>query len=283
MMIDFSLLRSLLYVPAIRAGAVAKARGLPCDAVILDLEDAVAPDYKDAARDAAAAALAEDWGGRTVVIRVNGLNSPWVEADFTATRAAGPAAIVVPKIDGSADAAAAVARAGGIPVWAMIETPRAIIDAAAIAATPGIGALVAGFADLAAALRVHSDPVRSALQFSMSAIVVAARAAGIAAFDGVFADIADAAGCRAEAGQAQAFGFDGKTVIHPGQIDAVNAAFTPDADQLADAHGLIAAHDAALATGAGVTTWRGRLVEGLHVAAAQRLIATAAMIAARSR
>ena len=280
-MVDFTLYRSLLYVPAIRTGAVVKAHGLACDAVILDLEDAVAPDAKDAARAAAREALAADWGDRIVALRVNGLATPWADADFAAARDARPAAIVVPKIDGAADAAAAVARADGIAVWAMIETPPAVLAAAAIAATPGITALVAGFADLTAALCLRPDPARTPLHYSMSAVVVAARAAGIAAFDGVFTDIADVAGCRAEADQARAFGFDGKTVIHPSQIDAVNAAFTPAAAEVADAHDLIAAHDAARAVGHGVTTHRGQLVEALHVAAAQRLLATAAKIATR--
>lgn len=275
-MVDALPSRSLLYVPAIRAGAVAKARSLPCDAVILDLEDAVAPDMKDAARVAAAAAIAADWGSTTAAIRVNGLGTPWADDDYAALRAARPAVVVVPKIDGPGDAAAAVALSDGIPLWAMIETPRAVLAAAAIAATPGVTALVAGFADLANDLRLRIEPGRAPLQFSMSAIVLAARAAGIFAFDGIYPDISDAAGCRAEAEQALIFGFDGKTVIHPRQIDLVNAVFTPGEAEIANAHGLIAAYEAALADGRGVTTYAGRLVEALHVETARRLIALAA-------
>ncbi len=274
--------RSVLYLPAIRDSAVAKARTLDADCVILDLEDAVAPGLKDAARDAAAAAIkAGNWGHREVLIRANGITTPWSAADFAAARWAGAAAVVVPKVESADEAVRAVAMADGVPVWAMIETPRAVIEAAAIAATPGVTALVAGFADLAKDLRLRLDAARTPLHYSMSAIVVAARAAHMLAFDGVYTDIRDAAGMRAETEQALAFGFDGKTLIHPSQVDIANAVFAPSPEEIADAHGLIAAHETAIAEGNGVTTYGGKLVETLHVAAARHRLAVAQAIAAR--
>ena len=270
--------RTLLYLPASRAGAVAKARTLDCDCVILDLEDAVAPHAKIAARDAAAAALDGDWGHREVAIRVNALGTTWSAADFAMVARAQPDAVVVPKLDSAADARAAVAAAGGMPVWAMIETPAGLLDAPAIAATPGVTALVAGFADLAADLRLRPDAARAPLQYAMSAIVVAARAAGILAFDGVFIDLADDAGLAAEARQGQMFGFDGKTIIHPGQIVTVNTVFAPTADEIDRARRTIAAH---AESRDGVTTLDGKMVEVLHVGTARRVLAAAAAIAAR--
>ena len=281
-MSDTRLRRSVLYLPAIRASAVAKARTLDTDCVILDLEDAVSPDRKDEARAAAVGAVrAGGWGHREIVIRANGLDTPWGAADFAAVSGCGAAAIVVPKVDGAADAGRAVALAGGLPVWAMIETPRAVLAAAAIAATPGVVALLAGFADLAAGLRLSPGRDRAPLHHAMSAIVVAARAAGIAPIDGVFMGIDDGAGLRAEAEQAQAFGFGGKSLVHPSQVDIVNAVFAPSPETLDDARGLIAAHRAAVTAGSGVTTYRGHLVEQLHVTAAERLLALADALAAR--
>ena len=268
--------RSVLYLPASRDSAVAKARTLDCDCVILDLEDAVAPDQKAEARAKAVAAVqAGDWGHREVLIRVNGIHTEWAAADFAAARTAGVAAVVVPKVDSAAEAAEAVRLAEGTRVWAMIETPRAVIEVAAIAATPGVTALVAGFADLSKDLGLRPDAARTPLHYSMSAIVIAARAAGILAFDGVFTDIRDKARLRAEAQQARMFGFDGKTLIHPSQVDVVNAVFAPSTKETEAARGLLAAYDAAVAEGKGVTTFEGKLVEVLHAAAAKQLLATA--------
>ncbi len=259
-----------------------KARTLDCDCVILDLEDAVAPDMKDMARDAAVAALRDGgWGHREVLVRVNPLASLWGAADFAAAVAGGADAIIVPKVDDAAAARAAVAHAHGVPVWAMIESPGAVLDAPAIAAVAGVAALLAGFADLAKDLRLRPGAARTPLHYAMSAIVIAARAAGVLAFDGVFTEIRDDAGMRAEADQAVDFGFDGKTLVHPSQVAIANAAFAPTADDIAAARGLIDAHAAARAQGAGVTTYGGKLVEVLHVAAATRTLAVAAAIAAR--
>jgi citrate lyase beta subunit len=268
--------RSALYLPAIRESAVGKARTLDCDCVILDLEDAVSPDRKAEARDAAVAAAAADWGHRELVLRVNGIGTEWCEADIAAARQAGFAAIVFPKVDSAAGAAKAVSLAGGVPVWAMIETPRAVIEVAAIAATPGVKALVAGLADLGKDLRARPDGHRFAFLYSLSAMVVAARAAHIHVFDGVFTDITDAAGFEAEARQALALGFDGKTLIHPSQVETTNRVFTPSSEEVAHAEGLIAAHQTAQAEGKGVTTFAGKLVEVLHVHEAQRMLAAAA-------
>ncbi len=270
--------RSVLYLPANRESAVAKARGLPADCVILDLEDAVQPDAKEAAREAAVAAAGGDWGRRELLLRVNGLSTPWHAADFAAARAGGFAGVVVPKVDSADEAAQAVALAGGLPVWAMIETPAAVLAAAAIARVEGVVALVAGLADLGKDLRALPDAGRTAFVYALGAMVVAARAGGRLVFDGVFTDIHDAAGFEAEARQGLVFGFDGKTLIHPSQVDPCNAVFSPSEAQLADAAGLIAAYEDGLAAGRGVTTFKGKLIEVLHVAEARRLLAAAAVL-----
>jgi citrate lyase beta subunit len=271
--------RSVLYLPANRESAVAKARTLPADCIILDLEDAVQPDAKDAARAAAvAAAQAGGWGSRELLLRVNGVATAWSAADFAAARSGGFAAIVVPKVDSADEARAAVALAGGIPVWAMIETPRGVLDAPAIAAVPGVVALLAGMADLAKDLRARPDAARTPLLYALSAIVLAARAAGKMAFDGVYTDIHDAAGFEAEAKQGLMLGFDGKTLIHPSQVAPCNAAFSPSQAEVDDAAALIAAYQDGLARGAGVTTFKGKLVEVIHVIEAQRVLALAAIL-----
>ncbi len=273
--------RSALYLPANRESAIAKARTLPADCVILDLEDAVQPAAKEAARAAAVAAAGSgDWGGKELLLRVNGLATAWSEDDFAAARLVAETrgtlgGLVVPKVE-SADAAAwAVSLAGGLPVWAMIETPRGVLDAPAIAAVHGVTALLAGMADLAKDLRCRPDAARTPLLYSLSAIVLAARAAGKMAFDGVFTDIHDAAGFEAEARQGVMLGFDGKSLIHPSQVAPCNLVFSPSPQELADAEGLIAAYEAGLASGAGVTTYKGKLIEVLHVAEARRLLAMA--------
>lgn len=289
---EIALHRTLLYLPASNPRAVAKARTLAADVVILDLEDAVAPAAKADARSAAVAAVREGgWGHRAVLIRVNALVTPWSEEDFAAvaglaglagpTGGAGLAGVVVPKVADAADATVAVSRAGGLPVWAMIETPAGVLAADRIAATEGVVALIVGTNDLAADLRARPGSDRATLTYSLARIVLAARAAGILAFDGVFAGIDDADGVHAEAGQGLAFGFDGKSVIHPGQIAPVNAVFSPAAADVIAARALIASHDAAVAEGRGVVAHDGRMIEALHVDGARRLVTLAAAIAAR--
>jgi citrate lyase beta subunit len=260
-------------LPANRDSAVVKARTLPADCVILDLEDAVQPDAKDAARAAAvAAAQAGGWGERELVLRVNGLSSAWTAADFAALRGGGFDAVVVPKVETAAEAAEAVAMAGGVPVWAMIETPRGVLAAADIAQTAGVVALMAGLADLGVELRAQADSGRSAFQYSLGVILMAARAADVVAIDGVYTDIRDEAGFLAECQQGRMLGFDGKSLIHPSQVAPCNAVFSPSEAKLADARGLIEAYELALAQGRGVATYKGKLVEVLHVAEARRIL-----------
>jgi citrate lyase beta subunit len=270
--------RTLLYMPASNARALEKARDLAADVIILDLEDAVAPEAKPAARAAAVAALAAGFGRREAGIRVNGFGTAWSDDDFAAAAQSAAAFVLVPKIDSPAQAADAVARARGKPLWAMIETPRAVLEADAIAAVPGVAALVAGFADLAKDLRARPGPGRLPLLYSASRILLSARAAGIPAFDGVFTDIADADGLAAEAAQALALGFDGKTCIHPSQLDCVNRTFSPSEADIAHAHGLIAAHTEAMASGKAVATFKGKMVELLHVLEARRTLKIAEVI-----
>jgi citrate lyase beta subunit len=277
-MSDFHPRRSLLYLPASNARAVEKARALPADVVMLDLEDAVAPEAKEAARAAAVAAVAAGFGQREAGIRVNGFGTPWCEADFAAVAASAAAFLVVPKIETADDAARAVALAKGKPVWAMIETPRAVLRAEAIADTAGIAAFVAGFADLTKDLRARPGPGRLPLLHAASQMLLAARAAQIPAFDGVFTGIDDLVGLEAEAAQARELGFDGKTCIHPSQLDTVNRLFTPSQDEIEHARGLIAAHEAALAAGKAVATFKGKMVEVLHVLEAKRTLRIAEVV-----
>lgn len=274
--------RSVLYMPASNPRAIEKARSLDCDAVILDLEDAVAPDAKPAARAAAVEAIrAGGFGHRELAIRVNGFGTDWMGDDLAAAVAARPDAIVVPKVDSEAQAREAVRLAGGIPIWAMIESPRAVLDCDRIAAVEGVAALIAGMADFAKELGARPGPDRLELMYALQRLLIAARAAGIVALDGVHADIQDLDGLAIACRQGAAMGFDGKTLVHPNQVDPANRAFSPDSAAIDDAHGLIAAHEAARAEGRGVTTYRGRMIEVLHVAAARRLLAFADAITAR--
>jgi citrate lyase beta subunit len=274
--------RSVLFLPASNPRAIEKSRTLACDAVILDLEDAVAPDAKVAARDAAAAAVAVGgFGHREVAIRVNGVGTGWMADDFAAAVAVRPDAIVIPKVDSAEQAAEAVRLAGGIPVWAMIESPRALLSVDRIAATAGVSSLVAGTADLAKDLRARPGRDRTELVYALQRILIAARAAGIAALDGVHADFSDAYGFEVACEQGAAMGFDGKTLIHPNQIEPANRAFAPDPAAIEEAQGLIAAHEAARLEGKGVATFRGRMIEALHVESAHRLLAFADAILGR--
>jgi len=272
--------RSLLYLPASNGRALEKARSLPADCVIIDLEDAVAPDAKEDARNAAVSAIAAGgWGHREIALRVNGLNTRWAADDLAKAASSAADVVVVPKIDGPGDAAAAVAAAGGKPVWVLVETPRAVQAVDAIADVPGIFGLVAGFADLTKDLRARPGPDRMPLWYAMTRIVTAARASQILAFDGVYTDIRDRSGLEAETRQGFAFGFDGKTCVHPDQLGVVNHVYSPDAEAVAHARGLIAAHEAALAAGKGVATFKGKMVEVLHVAEAHRTLSIAEALA----
>ncbi len=287
--------RSVLYVPASNARALAKSRGLDADGIILDLEDAVAPDDKPSARAAAVRALAEGgFGHRETVIRVNGPGTPWWAADLAAAAAAMPDAVLVPKVSGPADvvrASAALAAAGApatVRLWAMVETPAAVLriaDLAAAAADPAVrlDVLVLGTNDLAKDLRARVAPGRSALQVWLAATVAAGRCAGLDVIDGVFNGLDDPDGLEAEARQGRDLGMDGKTCIHPGQIAACNAAFTPDPAEVADARRIVEAFDGPGGAGLNVLRLDGRMVERLHAEAARRLLAVADGLARRDR
>ncbi|WP_411288100.1 HpcH/HpaI aldolase/citrate lyase family protein [Phenylobacterium sp.] len=270
--------RSVLYLPASNERAIDKARGLACDAVILDLEDAVAPDAKVQARTQALAAVqAGGFGPREVVIRVNGLDTPWGAEDLAAARVAGAAAVLVPKIASADDLPAYAAALGGqTRLWAMIETCAAIFALDAIGAASAanrVDAWVIGSNDLAKEMRCRPGVERAPLAAALSLSVMAARAHGLAVLDGVFNEITDAEGLARQCAQGAEFGFDGKTLIHPSQIPAANRAFTPDAQAVAWARTVVAAFDLIENAGKGVVQVAGRMVERLHLAEARRQIA----------
>jgi len=272
-------------MPASNARAIDKARSLPCDVVILDLEDAVAPDAKAEARDQAVAAVkAGGFGGRELVIRVNGLDTPWGRDDMAAAAQAQPDAVLVPKISGPEDVAAYDALlAGETRLWTMIETCRAIFRLEAIAALAGqtrLDAWVIGTNDLAKEMRCRHDAARTPLLPALALSVTAARAYGLTILDGVYNGIDDDAGLESQCAQGADFGFDGKTLIHPRQIEAANRAFAPAPDEVVWSRTIVAAFDAPENAGKGVLRVEGRMVERLHLAQARRLIALADAIAA---
>lgn len=274
--------RSALYLPAANARAIEKARGLDCDVVVLDLEDAVAPGAKDAARAQAVAAVAAGgWGPRELVVRVNGLGTAWGADDLAAVRAARPDAVLVPKVDGTDDIAAYGAASGGVPLWVMVETPRAVLRLEAIASAPGVAGLVMGTNDLAKEMRATLDGARAPFLGMLAMTVAAARAYGLVVLDGVYNDTGDADGLARQCAQGAAFGFDGKTLIHPSQIGPCHAAFGPDEAALAWARTVVAAYAEPDNAGRGVLRVEGRMVERLHLAQAEDLMAVAAMLAGR--
>jgi len=279
--------RSLLFMPAANERALAKSRELPADGLIFDLEDAVAPDMKKRARAMAAGEVGQGgYGRRELVLRVNALETEWGEADLNMASAMRIDAVLLPKVESAerVRAALAVLDTAGAPkelaVWCMIETPRGVLAAAEIAgASPRVAALVMGTSDLTKDLRARDTPDRMPLLTSLQLVLLAARAHGLAALDGVHLDLADEAGFAAACVQGRALGFDGKTLIHPKQIAPANAAFAPGGDEVAQAKKIIAAHEAALAAGQGIVVVDGRLVENLHVEAAQRVLALTEAIA----
>ncbi|SHI86744.1 HpcH/HpaI aldolase/citrate lyase family protein [Wenxinia saemankumensis] len=270
--------RSALYVPASNARAAEKACGLPCDAILYDLEDAVAPAEKDGARAALAAILARDHGHRARIVRINGADTPWGDADATALADLPCEGVLLPKVSGP-EALDRLAARVPHPLWAMIETPAGVLGAAAIAAHPRVAGLVAGTNDLARDLGARPHPAREPLLPALGQIVLAARAQGRVALDGVYNALRDEDGLAAECAQGRHFGFDGKTLIHPAQIAAANAAFSPTGAEIDLARRQIEAHEAAEAAGQGVAVLDGRIVESLHVAAARATLAQARAIA----
>ncbi|MEO1046575.1 MAG: CoA ester lyase [Pseudomonadota bacterium] len=284
--------RSALYMPAGNARALEKARGLDADIVIFDLEDAVAPDAKAAARETLAAALADNagYGHRELVLRVNGRATQWFADDLALAATLPVDALLLPKADSEedvrvfAESMQAMGVADGMALWAMIETPAAILalgDIAAMAREVPLTALVAGTNDLAKEMRVTADAERTAFRTALSTLVMAARAHGLVALDGVYNAIGDAAGLEHEAVQGRLLGFDGKTLIHPSQIAPCNRIFAPDPDALAGAHAIIAAFADPDNAGKGVIRLGGKMVERLHLAEAEQLVAQAEAIVAR--
>ena len=278
--------RSVLYMPGANTRALEKARTLPADALIFDLEDAVAPDAKAAARaNVVAAAQSKAYGKREIVIRCNGLATEWGRADVAAIATSGADAILVPKLESAADVTNIVALldAWGAPaamaVWGMMETPRGILRAEEIAgASPRLACLIMGTNDLVKDLRAQHTPVRLPMVVPLGFTMLAARAHGLAILDGVYNDIQDIEGFKASCRQGLEFGFDGKTLIHPTQVEPCNEIFAPSAAELATAEKIVAGFEKARAEGKGVVTVDGRMIENLHVEQAQRQLALAAAI-----
>jgi citrate lyase subunit beta / citryl-CoA lyase len=285
--------RSVLYMPGSNVRALEKARTLAVDAVVLDLEDSIAPDAKPAARAQVAEALAAGgFGSREVIVRVNGLETEWGLDDLNTIVRARPDAILVPKVsdpgklEDVADRLVDVSADPKIRVWAMMETPLAMLRADAIAAVAKddetrLSAFVMGTNDLAKETRARILPGRAGMLPWMMTCVAAARAYGLDVIDGVYNDLGNAEGFKEECAQARDLGFDGKTLIHPNQIDACNAAFSPTAEEVAQARKVMAAFDLPENRGKGVVALDGRMVERLHAEMARRTVAIAEAIAGR--
>ncbi len=268
--------RSVLFMPGSNARALEKARGLACDVVALDLEDAVAPDAKAAARTAVCAAVAaKAFPGKEVMVRINGLTSPWGSEDLRAVAATGPDALILPKVQNGSDIAEARKQTPGLAFWVMIETPAAVLNVAAIGAS-GVQGLILGSNDLMKDMRARGMPGRENLHTAMSLVVLAARAHGLIAIDGTHNAISDEVGLTKACEQGRAFGFDGKTLIHPNQIDAANRAFAPSKSEIAAARAVLAAF--AQNPGASVLALDGRMLEKLHAEEAARVLSLAEAI-----
>jgi citrate lyase subunit beta/citryl-CoA lyase len=282
--------RSLLYMPGSNARALEKGRELPADGLILDLEDAVAPDAKETARRQVAEAVrAGGYGGREIIVRVNGADTPWGAADLDAMAGVGADAVLLPKVESAAavrDAEARRARAGapaGLALWCMMETPLGILRAAEVAgASPRLAGFVMGTSDLAKDLHAAHTAMRLPMLTALGLCLLAARAHGLAIIDGVHLDLADDAGFAESCRQGAELGFDGKSLIHPKQVEGANRAFAPTPEEIERSRRLIAAHAEAGAAGKGVVVVDGRLVEALHVENARRLVALAEAIEALS-
>lgn len=277
----------MLYMPAANERALEKAQTIPADAIIFDLEDAVAPDAKPDARAKAVAAVRSGlYGNRELTIRCNGLDTAWGADDVAAAGAAAPSAVVIPKVDSVAyvDRVSELLDAAGAPesvrIWPMIETPTAVFDVRAIAAHPRVAVLVMGTNDLAKELRAPLVPGRHPLVAHLATALLAAREAGKVIVDGVYNDVKDPDGFAAECRQGYEMGFDGKTLIHPTQVEPANEIWAPSEADVDFAQRVIAAFDEAVADGRGVVTVDGRMIENLHVDNARRVLATAAAIAA---
>ncbi|APG48363.1 HpcH/HpaI aldolase/citrate lyase family protein [Phaeobacter porticola] len=275
--------RSVLYIPGSKLRALDKARSLRVDAIIFDLEDAVSAEEKVNARQTLEEALRENgYGARIKIVRINGLDTEWGHADAAAAAKMDCDAILLPKVSSPVDLDALAAITGDKPLWAMMETPRGMLNAAAIAAHPLLQGMVMGTNDLAKELQTRFRPDRLPLMAGLGQCLLAAKAEGIIIVDGVYNAFKDAEGLEAECGQGRDMGFDGKTLIHPAQVDVANSAFAPSEDEIDLARRQIAAFDAAEAEGQGVAVVDGKIVENLHVATAREILAKADAIAAVS-
>lgn len=261
--------RTLLYVPADNARALQKARELQPDGLILDLEDAVAPERKDLAREQARAALQQGFSVPALV-RVNGLDTPWEHLDREMALTAGAAGLVLPKVE---DPALVRGLSLGVPLWLLIETPLGVLRAAELAAQEGVAGLLVGSNDLASALHAQPGPERSELQYALQAVVLAARAHGKYVLDAVYNDTRDLAGFEAQCQQGRRLGFDGKTLIHPAQIAPAQNWFGVSGEQAQAAQALLSAWEQARAEGKSVLSYGGQMVEELHIRQARALLA----------
>ena len=275
--------RSVLYIPASKERALDKARSLDVDAIIFDLEDAVTPDAKVEARDTLKAALKEGgYGARAKIIRLNGLDSAWGREDAEAMKDAAADAFLLPKVGSAADVEALAAIIGkDKDIWAMIETPMGVMKAEEIAAHPQMKGFVAGTNDLAKELNCRFRADRLPMITSLSMMLLAAKAHGIVAIDGVYNQFKDDEGLAAECAQGRDMGFEGKTLIHPAQVAVCNEAFSPSAEEIDLAERQIAAFEETQASGQGVAVVDGKIVENLHVETARKILALAEAVSAR--
>lgn len=269
--------RSVLYIPASKQRALEKAQGLATDAIIFDLEDAVTVEEKASARQMLIQALAQDYGQRFKIVRINALDTEWGADDIAATK--GADAVLLPKVNSAADLDALAKLVGDMPIWAMMETPQGILNAAEIAAHPQLAGMVMGTNDLAKDLNCRFRADRLPLMASLQMCLLAARCHGIVVIDGVYNAFKDEDGLKAECEQGRDMGFDGKTLIHPAQLAAANAGFAPSDDELDLARRQIEAFEAAEAKGVGVAVVDGKIVENLHIETARQTLAKAEMIA----
>ena len=273
MALNFRPYRSVLYIPGSNTRALVKARNLPVDAIIFDLEDAVTADEKTNARGVLAAELAAGgYGERACLVRVNGLETEWGLADLAAFDGAAIDGILLPKVNSAADVDAIAGKVADVPLWAMIETPLGVLNAAGIAAHPRIAGLVMGTNDLAKELGSRTVIDREPLLMSLQMALLGARAAGIVCVDGVFNAFKDNDGLRVECEQGRDLGFDGKTLIHPAQIEIANAVFAPSEAETDLARRQIAAYEEARSQGKGVAVVDGNIVENLHIETARALL-----------
>lgn len=288
-MTEFRPRRSVLYMPGANDKALEKAKSLPTDAIIFDTEDSVSPDMKAVAREkVAAAATSGEYGRRELTIRVNSIETEWFEDDLRSAAAAGPSGVVVPKVNSAADVAKVekILESAGAPdhtkIWAMLETPAAVEHAVEIAtSSERLAVLVMGTNDLAKELRAGLLPGRHPLLWGLARCLNAARYAGKVILDGVYNDVKNPEGFAEECRQGAEMGFDGKTLIHPSQVEPANEAFAPSEADIERAQGMIAAFEEAAAQKKGVATFNGKMIEELHIRDAKRILAYAEALQSR--